>query len=81
VPVLTEKILRSDALGERIRDDFHDKLNGFIPIRDELKQRGFMKDFILLGKLIFYENGFIYVDNRLNAFMILYSDILEVNFY
>lgn len=75
MPVLTEKILRSDALGERIRDDFHDKINGLIPVRDELKQRGFMKDFILLGKLIFYENGFIYVDNRLNAFMILYSDI------
>jgi len=81
VPVLTEKIHRTDALGEKIGNDFHDKINGFIPVQASYKQLGFMKDLLLLGKLVFFENGFIYVDTRLNAFMILYEDIQEVNFY
>lgn len=81
VPVLTEKILRTDALGEKIGNDFHDKINGFIPVQASYKQFAFMKDLLLLGKLVFFENGFIYLDTRLNAFMILYEDIQEVNFY
>lgn len=36
---------------------------------------------MLNGKLIFYERGFIFVDKKINAFVLSYEDIEEIKFY
>ena len=38
-------------------------------------------DINLLGKLVFYENGFIFVDQKLNSFVLSYTDIEYIDFY
>jgi hypothetical protein len=36
---------------------------------------------VLGGKLVFYEKGFIFIDNKLNAIVLSYDDIEFINFY
>lgn len=36
---------------------------------------------MLGGKLVFYEKGFIFVDTKLNAIVLSYDEILNINFY
>ena len=39
------------------------------------------QDLILGGKLVFYEKGIVFMDNKLNAIVLAYDDISSINFY
>lgn len=38
-------------------------------------------DFVLTGKLVFYEKGIIFVDNRVYCLVMSYEDIEEITFH
>lgn len=38
-------------------------------------------DFNIFGKLVFYEQGLIFVDNKLNCFVLSYPEIEHIVFY
>jgi len=40
-----------------------------------------MRDFVLTGKLSFYEKGFIFTDTRLGAFVVPYNRIDKLTFH
>jgi hypothetical protein len=54
-------------------------MQGFIPVKEP--HNDLFNDINLMGKLVFYERGFIYVDNRLNSFVLSYEDIEHIHFY
>jgi hypothetical protein len=76
-PILTEKYLICDQLGER--EDHHEGLIGLLPVKEGFKSM--MRDIILTGKLSFYEKGFIYTDTRLGAFVVPYTCIDKLTFH
>jgi hypothetical protein len=81
VPILTEKNLDCEEhFGDRVRDDFYDDVFGFLPVQQ--KHLTTLKhDFLLFGKLMFYEKGFIYTDLRLGAFVVPYSQLQKITFH
>jgi len=54
-------------------------MHGFMPVKADYSD--LYSDFNLFGKLVFYEKGFIFVDQRLNSFVLSYPEIVEINFY
>lgn len=40
-----------------------------------------LRDTVLIGKIAFYEHGFIFIDNRLGAFVVPYLGLSEVVFH
>jgi hypothetical protein len=52
---------------------------GLLPIKEEYLDT--FNDIILVGKLVFYDDGFIFVDNKINAIVLPYKLISNVNFY
>ena len=79
MPVLTEKNLRCERLGDRLDKKFYKQLYGYFPIKDLFTEE--FDDIMLNGKLVFYERGFIFVDKKINAFVLSYEDIEEIKFY
>lgn len=52
-------------------------LHGLLPIKDEFAAQ--FDDIVLNGKLVFYEKGMIFVDNKLHAFVLPYELIASMN--
>lgn len=50
-----------------------------MPTKEPLNQ--LFPDLNLFGKLVFYANGFIFVDQKLNCFVLSYEDITHLNFH
>lgn len=50
-----------------------------MPTKEPLSQ--LFPDLNLIGKLVFYSGGFIFVDQRLNCFVLSYEDIAQLNFH
>jgi hypothetical protein len=75
--IQTEKNLQSDKLGDRV--NYYTDLMGLLPIKEQFV--GYFQDIVLNGKWSFYDKGFIFTDQRLNAFVLGYDDIESLNFY
>jgi len=69
--------LQSEKLGDRV--NYYTDIPGLLPLKQQYSE--FFQDFVLNGKLVFYQNGFIFVDNRIYAIVLSYDDIAELNFY
>jgi hypothetical protein len=80
VPILTEKNLECDLLGDKIMKDHHPLLLGLQPIKEEY-QTLCRDSLILVGKLQFYQTGFIFVDQRQGAYVVPYEDCDEIKFH
>lgn len=79
----TQKNLDCIYLGEKLQsktgDTFYKDVFGLLPIKTDFADT--FDDIPLNGKIIFYQFGFIFVDNKLNAFVIPYEMVAELNFY
>lgn len=75
--IQTEKNLQCDKLGERV--NYYTDLVGLLPLKEQFV--GYFQDIVLSGKWAFYEKGFIFMDQRLNAIAYGYDDIEAFNFY
>ena len=79
----TTKNLDCKYLGDKLQskagDTFYKDMVGLLPIKTEFADA--FDDLPLNGKMLFYQYGFIYVDNRLNAFVLPYDLVKELNFY
>ena len=71
VPISIEKPVSCDQLGDH--KETTKELVGFYPIREEF--HSVLQDRILNGKLSFYEQGIIFNDMRLGAFVLPYEAI------
>ncbi len=54
-------------------------MHGYMPVKESLSN--LLSDINLFGKLVFYEQGLIFVDHKLNSFVLSYADIDYVYFY
>ena len=52
---------------------------GLIPVKEEYGD--VFDDIVLNGKLVFYEKGFIFIDNKLQALSLPYTHVDKMNFY
>ena len=52
-----------------------------MPLKASIAELGLFADLNLYGKLVFYQRGFIFVDQKLNSFVLSYDDIEHINFY
>lgn len=79
----TEKRLDCEYLGDKLQskagNTFYKDVIGLLPIKEEFADA--FDDFPLNGKVVFYECGFIFVDIKLNAFVLPYDLIKQLNFY
>ncbi|CDW75335.1 UNKNOWN [Stylonychia lemnae] len=75
--IKTEKNLQCEKLGSRL--NYFQDLHGFIEVKEPFNE--FIQDVNLFGKLVFYEQGFIFVDQKLNCFVVTYPEVETVNFY
>lgn len=79
--VNTLKNLECEHLGERLRAQsggvLYSDLHGLLPIKEEFSDQ--FEDIVLNGKLVFYEKGMIFVDNRLHAIALPYDLVSEMN--
>lgn len=80
VPILSEKNLMCDSLGEKIKAEFFEDVMGFLPLENSMLQL-LRNDILLYGKLSFYEKGFIYTDTRLGPFVVLNCHIAGIMFH
>jgi hypothetical protein len=78
VPVVTERKLNNDDLEDRLF--YYTDMMGLLPY-EEKSTDVLGSDYILNGKLVCYVGGMIFVDIRLNAFVLKYSDIEAVNYH
>ena len=79
VPILSEKNLMCDQLGDKIKTEFFEDVIGFLPLETSILQL-LRNDLLLYGKLSFYEKGFIFTDTRLGAFVVLNCHISKILF-
>ena len=69
-----------DLLGDKIKTEFFEDIMGFLPLETTMLQL-LRNDFLLYGKLSFYEKGLIFTDTRLGAFVVLNSHIAKILFH
>ena len=50
-----------------------------MPVKEEFSDK--FEDLILYGKIVFYDEGFIFVDNKLNAVVIPYTLVKCITFF
>lgn len=81
--VNTLKNLECEHLGERLRAQnggvLYPDMHGLLPIKEEFQDQ--FEDIVLNGKLVFYEKGMIFVDNKLHAIVLPYDLISEMNIH
>ena len=77
VPILTEKHLVCEELGDR--EDHHEGFIGMMPVKEQFTD--VVRDIVLTGKMSFYEKGFIYTDSRLGAFVVPYTSVAKITFH
>jgi len=61
--------------------NYYQDLHGFYPLKNSIAEIGRFSDLNLYGKLVFYQSGFIFMDHKLNAFVLSYEDIEHICFY
>lgn len=66
-------------MGDKLAEDVHNNVLGLLPTNSFFVDR--VPDIILVGKLQFFERGFIFFDNRLGAFVVPFRDIKKVTFH
>ena len=83
VEINIAKNLDCEHLGEKLLsktgDTLYKDIIGLLPIRDEYTDA--FDDVPLNGKMLFYQRGFIFMDNRLHAMVMPYEQIKNLNFY
>lgn len=81
LPILTEKNIQCELLGDKLTKGthFYENILGMVPVCEELND--VVHDQILMGKLQFYEEGFIYTEKRQGAFFIPYADLEAMTYY
>ena len=72
IPIEADKPINCEQLGAHI-STAKKELVGFYPVKSEFHQ--VLQDRILTGKLSFFENGIIFNDMRLGAFVLPYDAI------
>lgn len=81
--VNTLKNLECEHLGERLRAQsggvLYSDLHGLLPLKEQYADQ--FDDIVLNGKLVFYEKGMIFVDNKLHAFVMPYDLVEHMNVY
>ena len=81
--VNTLKNLENEHLGERLRSKdggvLYQDLHGLLPIKQEHQNE--FDDIVLNGKLVFYEKGMIFVDNKLHAIVLPWACVKLMNVY
>ena len=80
----TTKNLDCEIIGEKLKpkkgtEVIYSDLIGLMPLKDEYLDT--FDDFMLNGKMVFYENGFIFVDNKLNAIVLPYEYLKKMTFH
>jgi hypothetical protein len=83
----TAKNLDCDQLGEKLRvfgqkDNsgvVYQELHGILPQNDDFKQ--ILDDIVLYGKLVFFERGMIFVDQKLNSIVMPFSLLEQMVIY
>ena len=50
-----------------------------MPVKEQFTD--VIRDFVLTGKMSFYEKGFIYTDSRLGAFVVPYTNVAKITFH
>lgn len=77
------KNLQSEHLGDKLDAKkagvLYKDMYGILPVKED--QNDTFDDIVLNGKLVFYEHGFIFTDNKLNAIALPYKQISKLNFY
>ena len=94
VEINTMKNLECEHLGDRLRtekstkkkDDknsmvgvLYENIQGLLPVKEELKD--IFSDVVLNGKLVFYEKGMIFVDNRYHAIVMPYEQLKTMTIF
>jgi hypothetical protein len=54
-------------------------IHGVLPVLPE--HSDIFEDVVLNGKIVFYQKGFIFVDNKIHALAMPYDHVKEMNFY
>ena len=78
----TVKNLECGHLGEkrRLKDGIVvQNCHGLMPVKEEYAD--IFDDVILIGKLVFYENGFVFQDNKINTIALPYDHVKEMTFH
>lgn len=68
-----------DKLLSKTGDTLYKELIGLLPIKKDYADA--FDDVPLNGKLLFYQRGFIFMDNRLHAIVVPYEQVKALNFY
>jgi hypothetical protein len=82
----TVKNLECEHLGDRLRAAknsnagvLYENVRGLLPVKSEYKDS--FSDVVLNGKLVFYEKGMIFVDNRLHAIVMPFDKVATMTIY
>ena len=81
IEVNTQKNLESEKLGDKVSKlgVAYSDIHGLLPLKEEYTDT--FEDVVLNGKIVFYEKGLIYVDNKIHALALPYDHIEALNFY
>lgn len=79
--VNTQKNLECDQLGEKLSKVgvAYSDIHGILPVKTE--DADVFDDVVLNGKIVFYQKGFIFVDNKVHAIALPYDHVSQMNFY
>lgn len=83
IEINTAKILECEILGEKNRNDrvgaVYQSIYGILPVCENLKD--IFRDFVLLGKIVFFEKGFMFIDQRFHGFILPYHHFKQITLY
>ena len=73
--------MECEKLGEKVSKVgvAYSDIHGLLPVQSEFSDT--FEDVVLNGKIVFYEEGLIYVDNKIHAIALPYDHISFLNFY
>lgn len=76
----TQKNLECDQLGEKLQKNFvYTGVHGILPIKEEYSD--VFEDVVINGKIVMYEKGMLFVDNKAHALALPYIHVEKMNFY
>lgn len=83
IEINTLKNIQCDHLGDRLNAKdggvLYDQIHGLMPLKEEYSD--VFDDIVINGKMIFYEKGLIFQDNKLHATVLPFTHIAEINIY
>lgn len=72
--------MECDQLGERLQTkSVYTGLHGLLPVQEQYSD--VFEDVVVNGKLVLYEKGLIFVDNKSHALALPYTHIEQLKFY